>query len=486
MRKLILFFLLVILPLTVMAKRDIRAFFDYNVFHAPGQGTYLETYLNFSASTLKYVEVPGGIQSNVEVTLILKQGDTIIDFKKYEVASPIVKDSVLEDLYDIQRFIVQPGEYELEIQLHDMNRKMSQPIQAYQLIKIQDFTDGGISDISLIEFANRSENKEDPFYRSGFQLIPYLSSYYGNDMDRIIFYVEGYKFSKIQKPETPYVIQSYIEDFNSRNMIPNQMKVKRKKVGSPMVYLGTFDIASLPTGDYNVVVQIIGENGDTLFRKEQYIERYKKTDEIIDYVEIESLHQFNIPGDSIAYYVESLVPICGRAERSNIYQLVKEGDTTKMKKYMAYFWNKTESLEPVRAWEKYKHQVDVVETYYGTQIKRGFQADRGRVYLQYGAPSTIVERPNEPSSYPYEIWQYDKIENQSNRQFIFYNRDLVTNDYALLHSDMIGELQNYRWRHDLLQRNSPSRNLDDPRDGTLDHWGGNADDYYYLNGNRRW
>ncbi len=486
MKKLLWIFLLICLPLASFGSKQIKAYFDYNVYFAPGQGSYLETYLNFSAPYLKYVQVQDGIQANVQVTLIIKQGDTIADFKKYEIASPIVKDSILEDLYDTKRFLLNSGEYELEIELVDMNRKMSKPINAFQLIKIPEFNEGAISEISLIEFANKSSNKEDQFYKNGYQLIPYLSSYYGTDMDRIIFYFEGYNLLKKLKKGSPYVVQAYIEDFTAKKMVAKKMKAKRMMADENLVHLNSFDISDLPTGDYNVVVQLINETGDTILKKEQYFERYKKTDEIIDYVEIESLHEFDIPGDSISYYVESLTPICGRAERTNIYQLIKEGDTTKLKKYMAYFWNKTEALEPVRAWKKYKHQVDVVEVYYGTQIKRGFQADRGRVYLQYGAPSSIIERPNEPSSYPYEIWQYDKIKNQSNRQFIFFNRDLVTNDYALLHSDMVGELQNYRWRHDLLQRNSPSRNFDDPADGTIDHWGGNANDYYYLNGPRRW
>ncbi|MEZ4936961.1 MAG: GWxTD domain-containing protein [Crocinitomicaceae bacterium] len=486
MRKILVLFFFGILPLIQAEAKQIKALFDYTVFYAPGQGAYLETYLNISAPYLKYVQVQDGIQSNVQITLILKQGDSIIDFKKYEIASPIVKDSVLEDLYDVQRFLAPPGEYELEIELLDLNKKQSKPVFAFQSLIVPDFSKGDISDISLIEFANKSDNKEDLFYKSGYQLVPYLSNYYGNDMDRIIFYFEGYNLNQSLKEGSPYVVQCYLEDYTSKKPVPKMMKVKRQTVSSTMVHLNTFDIEELPTGDYNLVVQIIGETGDTVFSKRQYLERYKKTDQIIDYVEIENLHQFDISGDSIAYYVESLVPICGRSEQTNIYELVKEGDTTKLKKYMAFFWNKTDAFDPIKAWMEYKHQVDIVEVYYGTQIKRGFQADRGRVYLQYGAPSTIMERPNEPSSYPYEIWQYDKIQNQSNKQFVFFNRDLVTNDYQLLHSDMIGELQNYRWRHDLMQRNSPSSNLDDPADGVLDHWGGNADDFYNMNGRRKW
>ncbi len=90
----------------------------------------------------------------------------------------------------------------------------------------------------------------------------------------------------------------------------------------------------------------------------------------------------------------------------------------------------------------------------------------------------MIDRPNEPSAYPYQIWQYYRIGQRSNIRFIFYNPDLVTNDYPLLHSEMQGELQNYRWEHDLHKRDSPFNNIDDPGDGNTIHYGGNSSIYY--------
>ena len=108
----------------------------------------------------------------------------------------------------------------------------------------------------------------------------------------------------------------------------------------------------------------------------------------------------------------------------------------------------------------------------------GFETDRGRVYLQYGAPNSIITRETSPTEYPYEIWVYDKIKIYSNRRFVFYNPDLVNNAYRLLHSDMVGELQNYRWQQALSKRNSPNRDIDDPNDGNYRHFGGNSRELY--------
>jgi hypothetical protein len=67
--------------------------------------------------------------------------------------------------------------------------------------------------------------------------------------------------------------------------------------------------------------------------------------------------------------------------------------------------------------------------------------------LQYGEPNDVVTRVNEPGAFPYEIWQYYTLpDGQSNVRFIFYEPTLVTNNYRLLHSNAIGELQEPRWK----------------------------------------
>ena len=46
----------------------------------------------------------------------------------------------------------------------------------------------------------------------------------------------------------------------------------------------------------------------------------------------------------------------------------------------------------------------------------------------------------------------------------------------MLHSDMQGELQNYRWRVELTKRDSPNYDLDDP--GGNAQYGGNSNLYF--------
>jgi hypothetical protein len=116
---------------------------------------------------------------------------------------------------------------------------------------------------------------------------------------------------------------------------------------------------------------------------------------------------------------------------------------------------------------------------FSTTAFRGYDTDRGRVWLQYGAPDqrTVVE--NEPNSYPYEIWQYYRLkpQNQTNKKFVFFNEDLASNDYKLMHSDARGEVYDANWQMKLQKRTVQSNNMDITKPG-IDHYGNNVDENF--------
>ncbi len=155
--------------------------------------------------------------------------------------------------------------------------------------------------------------------------------------------------------------------------------------------------------------------------------------------------QNSIPDDSVGFFLESLIPISKGAEVKNIIDIAKRRDAKSARKYIQLYWSQTAPNNTYEAWIQYKAQVLFVEKLYRTNILTGFESDRGRVYLQYGAPSNINRSEYSPTEYPYEIWIYDKIGAFSNKRFVFYNPSLINNGHQLLHSDMIGELKNLNW-----------------------------------------
>ncbi len=65
---------------------------------------------------------------------------------------------------------------------------------------------------------------------------------------------------------------------------------------------------------------------------------------------------------------------------------------------------------------------------------------------------------------------------QSNKMFVFYDPDLVTNRYTLIHSEGRGEISNTRWKLLLTKRSNQSTDMDD--ENAPLNFGGNADDNY--------
>jgi hypothetical protein len=86
-----------------------------------------------------------------------------------------------------------------------------------------------------------------------------------------------------------------------------------------------------------------------------------------------------------------------------------------------------------------------VNAAYSSHNKKGYETDRGRVYLQYGPPNSMEAETMSNSVLPYEIWHYYTVAKQSNRKFVFYSRDRSSNEYELIHSDVTGEPNRSDW-----------------------------------------
>jgi GWxTD domain-containing protein len=148
-----------------------------------------------------------------------------------------------------------------------------------------------------------------------------------------------------------------------------------------------------------------------------------------------------------------------------------------MRKFYLYHWVSIDSLHPEKPWVAYQEQVKLVNQEFGTTINYGFETDRGRVYLQYGAPNQLQDYPREPGAYPYQIWEYYKLERQGPAKFVFYNRDLVTNEYELIHSNALNESQNNQWQKLVYGGNRTVSPTDIGTD-LQDHYGRDASDNY--------
>jgi GWxTD domain-containing protein len=294
------------------------------------------------------------------------------------------------------------------------------------------------------------------------------------------YYVELYNTNNL--PDSVFAIRQRIVSTIDAHELPEFTRVSKMKSADVVPVMRNLDISRLPSGSYRLELSIIDRNlteqGSPAY---YYFERINDDERLTANIEdiiIDPAFQGSITDDSVAYYLASLIPIARPAEVKNIIATLKEKNPENSRKHIQQFWTQTSGVNAYDTWINYKKQVVLVQQLYGNNFMKGFETDRGRVYLQYGPPNNIVTRETSPTEYPYEIWHYYKIKMYSNKRFVFYNPDLVNKNYRLLHSDMVGEQQNYRWQQALAKRTSANGNIDDPNDGNDSHWGGTVQQDY--------
>jgi GWxTD domain-containing protein len=259
----------------------------------------------------------------------------------------------------------------------------------------------------------------------------------------------------------------------------------RKPTAGVVPIMATLPLEEVTEGAVTLVLEARSRENELLAQATKPMQRSKK--ESIDVlsamddqdISLTWVGQFQ---DKLQLYehVMSLRPIAGDQERTimeNTFVTPDKPELEHLQRFMYAFWESREPLDPQSAWLIYKEKVDLVEREFGTMNKKGYETDRGRVFLEYGPPNDITDRANEPSSYPYQIWRYYKAKQFNNARFVFYDPTLMAEDYELLHAEGVrGEINNPQWRLLLEQRNTPMHNSD--REQGIQHMGGRVDDYF--------
>jgi GWxTD domain-containing protein len=457
---------------------------DYKSYYA--NEPYLEISSFVNGKTVTYLAgADGKYQAEVHITVQAFENDTLVNKLDYILVSEAFDDDIVATkphFGGIEYLQLPNGEYLLQFTAQDVHAN-ADPISYADMIRIgYPHDEVSISDISLYKNVSR-EPKGDIFDKYGFALEPLLYGYVPEDMYHLSFSCEIYNTDKTSKDET-VIIQSYITCFeNNRMPYPEARFNTQAKTNSIIVSMGEIGIFKLPSGNYNLVVDILSKDSTLLATNSCFFQRSNPSLvlnlEDIDRVNLENTFVDNIKdAEKLLEYVRYLYPISTPIEKDFYNTRMSRISTESLKKFFYAFWLKRDPVNPEQAWAEYLEKVKTANREFGCKLVQGYRTDRGRVFLQYGAPNSIFESPYDAHSLPYEIWHYYYCVDQSNVKFVFYNRDLVSNDFELIHSDKRGEFQDPLWKVKITTRDAPIYNLDvtEPED----YFGGNPKyDWFY-------
>lgn len=471
LRSLPLLLLCLTLPFSVSAGTELVI--ETRVFHTPQRGPRVDVNMAVLAGSFqRRPNAHGFMQARVQVTTIVEQDGRIASFAKTELMGPESLDTLSSDLLHQEFFELAPGSYELTVEALDMNGTDSLP-STYRLPLAVGALPSGVS-VSNILLAERiTPGATGAVAKYGYHPVPLLSDYYPKDLTEMSFYAEIYGTRDHFGPDSLYLFSYQIESFEKRNVYGGFKRVARNVSREVEPVIASFDIRDLPSGNYLLALEVRDKRGELVRRAEQFFMRNNPIERTYDLQAMNSLDLTNTFAgamndvDSLVEHISSMRPIADQLERKIIDDRIKDKDPELMRRFFYSFWA-NRSVDPEQGWRDYREQVIKVNKLFSCRVLKGYETDRGMVYLKYGAPNTMMDRFNEMGTYPYTIWHYYRAGRYTNRRFVFYQPDLANTCLVLLHSEVPGELQNPQWNNILHQRNVALPGVQTVQPGTIE------------------
>jgi GWxTD domain-containing protein len=440
--------------------RAIDASVSYATFKAPQQN-YIEIYLHVVGSTIMYEAVDSTtMQAKVEVIILFKQGEEIIQFDKFQLNSPLATYAM--DFMDLKRYGLDDGTYILEVSVKDLQKEANAKTYRTEIQVNYEEDQLQQSDIQLLsDFRPAEEGEKSVFVKNGYHLEGLPFNFYNRNAERLIFYNEIYGSDKTIGEDflVSYSIEQQVGNGETETAVIGH---KRKKPAPINVLLQPIDITQLPSGNYELKVDVRNRANELLSSKKVFFQRSNPFLNIAE-LEVDSSSSLDnefvadIADEDLEYSLRALIPIASASDGEVLNLLVRNKDPKAQRLYLFNYWARQNPNRPDQAYEEYMNVARAVDTKFKSGFGYGFETDRGYVFLKYGRPSDLVTEWNDPAAPPYEIWSYNHFPatNQNNVRFIFYNPSLDGTDFVMLHSTARGELNNPQWEVQLY-RNSPN------------------------------
>ncbi len=441
-----------------------RCYTDYRVFHLPAainegkDQPYIEFYFDFDGASLKSFSENQSQFIGAEILITLFKNNQIIGYKKVKALFPWnTKEDQRQNCSALERIPSENGNIQIEIEMTDLGLADQKKSILKDEIQVINLNKGAfISDVVWVK-ASIPTKEPNAFTKGAVDILPLISDTRFSEENEMEFYAELYN-TDLYFLQDPFVVQYSIFDLKN-NIIPGLSRIKRESAKSVIPVLGKLDIAQLAAGEYIFKIEIKDKSNQVVATKER---RFFRKTELSDetsaspLIDLTFVQQFQ---DSLQLmeHIRSLTPIAQGNEKNIIIDVLPAYNLKQLQGYMYQFWYKRNPISPELAWADYKKEVAACDKEFGTAIKKGWETDRGRVYLQYGKPSTRVVRNNDPDYWPFEIWHfYQTNNNLHNKRLLFYNTSL-NGDFELLHSDIPNEISNFDWKNMVR-----SRQMNDP------------------------
>ncbi len=430
---------------------------------------YLALYWEMNPRTVSWTSSEQGLQGRFSVSISAREEGKEALIRTYLLETPFyadIEEALTRSLLEIQRFPITDGVAEIQLEVVDLGGA-GDTIRHLQPVPTDPRKDQPLllSGITLLDtfYHGPPTQTISRFQRDEYVQIPLCFAFVPDHRHRLSYFMEAYLMPQTLRPlgEDTIEVHVVLSKTEEGPALVSAHQTYKVFPQPRMPIRGSMDLSQLPSGNYYLHAWVQDAEGEIWDRSSVFFQRSHKQftpenrtlerDTSTQKVAILDLSAtFLKPYDlsQLKAILKMLEPISTPVERSAIQNFGKRPEEIYIRYFIYNFWKTRDPNDPGKAWAAYADRVREVNRLFGnSQLTRGYETDRGYVYLKFGPPKERIPVLNESGSLPYEIWVYDGTPGE-NRQgvFLFYQPGHMINDFALLHSSVRGEMRNMAWR----------------------------------------
>ncbi|NIV95501.1 GWxTD domain-containing protein [candidate division KSB1 bacterium] len=433
---------------------------DMAQFQDPKGQAYLEIYYALQEHGIKYMaNEDGKLTSQVIMNMLVFQNDSLWASKAWKIEKALQDSSNLQEgrqIVDLFRYYVDvPATYRVVMHARDLNQEnVIDSVEVEMKCEAFSETEVEVSDLQLATKIKRMDKTAPKvFAKRNYAVTPNPEQIFGEGVPTLYYYFESYNL-KENVAGNLYERLAYLKN-ESGKIVEGLGSTSRtqRKMHDNSVEMGMMNISNVPTGSYSFVYGIADTAGSELSLKEKPVYIYNPSvvppalatqgsSEAIDAVEADlqglSEEELDKEFENMIYLVDK--------EEIEFYANLK--NTGAKREYIASIWRDQARLEgtfPIEFRVRYLKRVNEATQLFKEPGRKGWETDRGRVYVVYGPPTTIDRIRSSAQNKPYQIWTYDSLRGQGGVEFVFADR-FGFSKFELLHSTLRGELQDPNWQ----------------------------------------
>lgn len=498
MRFLLAFLLGLAVALPTLAGRSLFFTVEAYRLRVSDKQTLIEYYVTVDGTSVRYEHTPGGYVARVALTVtVADSAGGIRAAEKFLLRSPALPDTTTAVRLPFrlhERLAVAPGRHTLAWTGTDQVRG---PGGDEVRIELPLTTTGfparlgpQVADIQLLESAQKivKPAKPDRFSKGDYALEGRVSDFYPIAVEEILFYTEVYHTDVPAGAGQSVTLRYRVRLLDGASPVTVGERRVQHTAAPVLPILARLPLAAVPSGNCELLVEVLDKAGKPVTASAQPFQRSNpgmptpRAEDVLGARatatsddELKGTFVADLDSALLPHYLLSLRPVATVAEAAFVETLAAAGTTRQRRAYLYHFWKKQSATEAAERWAEYRRRIDYVDGKFANKTFRAYETDQGRVYLQYGPPDQIFTERNDPQratansdGRPYQIWNYYKLRNvgiaeganQTNRTFVFFQRNLGDPSPRLIHSNARGETADANWRSIIGQKFSGRSQFD--------------------------